>query len=1343
MPTGLKLNQGFAKMGNINIQAVKAQSEGNNNGNLNVKAAVVAANKIVAQNAGNIAKNANIGQNPIINQFQNLQVALPPLIAKPLQLQAKNINNILIAPIVAQLVVPQKLRGISEQRPEIVSLADFNSIYRSSFGSELSDAGEFIKTSIAARKLRFEHIQALIESIQEVEGANAILEEIAEGYANEVLDAEKTVRLMTKIADIIRDIKRSLNIRNTTALVEEKFRRNIALAPSFKDFLVEEYQFSEAGVVNFSNTKLLGQFFFDVRNTLKQYSPSLFGTNSPQTPNLNADLNFQLNQAAVNNNWLNANFNLGEAEEQTIERNADREFGRYNVDQIDISDGQFKFQVELFRNINFPIVGPAYNGFLDILPGSTADRLALLIMTLSKELRISSGMADEDITDVLFGTFGAGPTGDPFQFVIGRPGATITDPPVGAESLCSLLRFVNDNGDIVLPFESTFVRGDNGRLYIPGTKEIADSILQSEEPYDLTNLRAFQERFSRISSDSITAIAGLLDVGKRTPRLKPVDLFNELSEDFIEAIDLMLSNIGINNNNVVYPPPWGEAALLKLALEDREIKQLLFQYVLALGFVGKPGEIQFGNNSVERFFRNMSTEELTNWGNLPVIAQDRDLNPSTGQRLTSALQSLGLLEEDADLPSIDTGDIANVQTTDSITGYTVLAFIAQTIIQKAKQKGNQDQVDQGGENQDQVFKASVILSDFLGSLIRTRELVFLNRIVDFIATIADRAQNFTADGRTRFNRLNFTTVAAFAFEAFLSFVEQPLSGISLPNTTDEFIIISFNLDEINRNRTIVNLLLRNFGSPKASPSNQAQTIAFAALQSTALSTPLGGVKRKLEKEERLTTQIITRLRRTFSLIDNTTNDAIDFLNLEGPRASQLNELVDAQGGKERLAMIDEPQFILSRKALNDFNEGEGLSLVTRHTIKFKGANRPQRGIKFRIRGKNQFDFSIFKRIRVKRIDIPVFIDGSVISENEKKLMEILLRRPKFRGRRAENLKILTVGIPAGFSNCLSTAINVNEDNADEVLDKERDVVAINVYRRSVEFEDIVFKPQTFLFELSRFVTRPQVNAQEINANRFKDFVNDQSIEFMRDFSRRARGDLQNQEAFLNNEEYDFLSKNQKKSLVSNHIESFVLGLYTQLLTGISTDENDYLVDESLLEGFVDDEAKERFNDLVLTYVRGITQLPITLEQLKESSPQIKALLNKIDTFALETNFTDQITPPVLPGVGIDQRIELTEDLVNFVKLFTPKSLLTGGSVQALRITSPKLFERIFNIAVDPDDFEIDLDKTLETTAGTNMYAILEKQGLLATPTKIRERSKNRTISLDQFFVSVSTVGGSE
>ncbi len=250
--------------------------------------------------------------------------------------------------------------------------------------------------------------------------------------------------------------------------------------------------------------------------------------------------------------------------------------------------------------------------------------------------------------------------------------------------------------------------------------------------------------------------------------------------------------------------------------------------------------------------------------------------------------------------------------------------------------------------------------------------------------------------------------------------------------------------------------------------------------------------------------------------------------------------------------------------------------------------------------------------------------------------------------------------------------------------------------------------------------------------------NDEIVGMTRDFNRDTG--LQTLDSFLTDFSYSFLTSDQKKKMLRNHVESHVLGLYIQMLTGISLNESRYLFNEQLSEGFVDEETKNKFKNIVTLYVQGIAGKPLTIDQLKSASPKIKSLLDKIDTFRLDTNFTEKIEPIVLPGVSRSASIEITEDIINFIKLYTPGSLLMGGKTQSQRITSPKVFERIFNLAVDPDDFEIDVSKTLETNAGTQMYAVITQQGLLQTPTKFKNLQPSKNIHFNQYFVTISTVG---
>lgn len=1344
MPTGINLKGKLAQLGSINTQALEPLEV--NFGALNAEnSAVVGTNKIAIGPGEQGFENVFVAR-PYVNRFVAPLVTLPPLVFRPFTLDL-DADSILINSVSNALFNPMSYRGFSEQRPEVLMLSDYNPIFEN-FGSEFTDAGEFVSTAIAGRKIRFEHIKSLIDSIEEVEEAKDLLDDIKQDYANQIKKGKETVQFIRRILLKIRNIKSTLNVRQSEVIRNRAFAKNLVKARTYKDFLVEEYQFTESGFNNFSSTKIIGQFLFDARNSLKQYSPSLFGTKeAPPASLFNAGIgNFAGNNQGINDDFAFAAQGLGEAEEQTVNRSADREYGTYNVNELDITDGQFNFQVRLFSNLGAPLLNTPYYQFLDTLPGTSGERAVLLLLTLSKEMRISSGLGEEDISDLVINKFGGSSTGDPFKVIIGRPGRSITDKSIGNNNLCSLLRFVNGSGEVVLPFEDNYVKGDDGRVYIPGTKEFADSIIQSEEPYSTENVREFQEKVSDIASDAIEAIAGLLDVGQSSPKLKGDDLFKEIGNDILEIIDNLskvffrLRNTVPDDENVPVPGAWGELMLIKLAASNKQIRHLLFQYVLTLGLIGKPGEVEFGSNVRNSFFQRMTRTEIKKWGDLPIVFGDRDLGSTFSEYLQATLEELGFGEEGSSdtlddftfggNETIDTGDIRNVSTQNIPTGYTVLAFIAQRLISRAKQLGDNSETGN-----------SFVVLDFLKRhLVSTKDLVIFNKMADFIGALADRAVDYDIDGKTRLNRLSYTTVAAFSFEAYMSMVDLAFTSVSEPNTLDEQMRATVAPNELTFNRLAIIATLNQ--------TNSEEILQFLDTNGTTDEIFFSTLRSKVFKEDLMVSQIIDRIRRTFEGIQASASDAINFFNPNGPNKALLDELINVQGGRERVALMSEAQNILSRKALKDFNDGEGLGLLTKNVITHEGGGNGG-NLATGIYLNNQYiQLPIFNRIITKKEETPVFFDNSVIKNNERKVMELVLNRPKFKGRRAENLKVLTVGIPAGFSNFLDREISVNEDRFNAVRPKEKDVISINVYRRSVEFEDIVFKPMPHIFELSRFITRRDINVSNITSNTFNDFINSETVKFMTDFSELARGKRENQERFFNDEDYDFLSINEKRELIENHLESFVIGLYTQLLTGVSTDEQDYLVDESLLEGFVDDEAKQRFGDLLLTYIRGVTGQSISLEQLKNLSPQIKQLLEKIDDFRVRKGFTEQLKPIDLPGVSTEQKIEISEDILNFVKLYNPKSLLTGGNIQYIRMTSPKLFERIYNLAIDPDDFEIDIEKTLSTQSGARMFRSLVEQGVIVqgvepgsgrTVARVRERSKNRTISLDQYFVNISTV----
>jgi len=101
----------------------------------------------------------------------------------------------------------------------------------------------------------------------------------------------------------------------------------------------------------------------------------------------------------------------------------------------------------------------------------------------------------------------------------------------------------------------------------------------------------------------------------------------------------------------------------------------------------------------------------------------------------------------------------------------------------------------------------------------------------------------------------------------------------------------------------------------------------------------------------------------------------------------------------------------------------------------------------------------------------VFVDGSRVSIGVQDALWSMLSEPEFRGDDGGVSKVLSVGVPAGFTDRLEDSDRLEEsDRQDSRTDRQLDMVTVDVFRKDIIEEDIVFKPKQYIFEMSRFVS---------------------------------------------------------------------------------------------------------------------------------------------------------------------------------------------------------------------------------------------------------------------------------
>ena len=149
--------------------------------------------------------------------------------------------------------------------------------------------------------------------------------------------------------------------------------------------------------------------------------------------------------------------------------------------------------------------------------------------------------------------------------------------------------------------------------------------------------------------------------------------------------------------------------------------------------------------------------------------------------------------------------------------------------------------------------------------------------------------------------------------------------------------------------------------------------------------------------------------------------------------------------------------------------------------------------------------------------------------------------------------------------------------------------------------------------------------------------------------------------------------------------------------------------------------------LMLKRVKNVAGRTVTLDELKKTDARMKRLLEKLDNQDATQGINGKIEAS-FKDLTAEANIELTENIVNFMNSFSADSLLTGADVTVSRLTSPKLFERIFHVPVDLDNFEVDVRQTNATAAGRKM---LKSDDFKAASYRSRNRTFMRSRPTDQ------------
>jgi hypothetical protein len=495
------------------------------------------------------------------------------------------------------------------------------------------------------------------------------------------------------------------------------------------------------------------------------------------------------------------------------------------------------------------------------------------------------------------------------------------------------------------------------------------------------------------------------------------------------------------------------------------------------------------------------------------------------------------------------------------------------------------------------------------------------------------------------------------------------------------------------------------------------------------------VNTKLQFENDLVLKVIMTHLNMFDALQNAIrNSIITFQKSENIKT--LNDTLKIVQNNDNLTLLmNEPQINLVKNAVDDINSKFDARLRSNYK---KETDRLDVAAAY---------------LKDKKNDLVLFDDFLIPSQMKQVLYEYFSSE-KFSVNRGFNSRILSVGIPQGFAGFLKEKVALENVSKKTFSEKEADIVKVNVYKVDVRYQNLVFKPQSFLFEMSRFVSKDYSSYLPV-----KEGASEQEIAELlpiRDYSLISDVQLPavtygKDSSLFRSAEYDFLTSDQKNSILVNHVRSHMLELYIKLLSGFSVNELDFLVDETSSK--VSSMSPIIINKLIDTNTAKQVVLPKAIG-VQSVSIASKAVIPTTKVYTVER--TEDWKRVVLPLPKVVQNFESQNNVI--VAASKTRTLYSDTLDESRRIMKPKVFDRIFNIFVDPDDFEIDQIETNRTESGRDMLDSLFSSGKvisvldqtilrsteltpMARMKLIDKNPKENDAVFEKYFITLETVLG--
>jgi hypothetical protein len=1166
-------------------------------------------------------------------------------------------------------VVPVFKNQKTRKRPEILALASYNKAFQEDL-IQFTPAGKLLSYNFQSKLLRDDMLKGMYNYVStnsnDPNTAIKLREDEARDLSN-LKDTETTLAFYNQVIAATNNLKKAFDLKT---IPNTAFSNPSML--NLQAFFEKRMHYSQTSFNNFSDTKILGQLLFDYRSMMESYSLSLL---------------------------------------DTVDSDRDNDTNAIRIDKTYGNTRQFAFSVVGIQGVS-PHLESSFNGFISSLPTNPDDKIKLLFNTFTKELRVSRGLSNPEVRNLLVNYFGGNADGDPYDNVVGKVGDDIFVRPQGINSLASLLQFSREDIVTVLPFERRYV-DDNQTIFVPGTRYFIDSLLNRTEggSFNTRPLDQYVQRFSEVTSNAKKVISETYQFDTAEQRLTNDNSFTS----FLSYVKNGTSTF--EDKSTPSATQLAPVALLKLCESNKQLKLMVFQYLILYGLTKNT------NENKKPFFTRLGTEikglgslsYVRGTGNPDLQTANTELFPyleRLADDITKKVEKLLKVDSTKTIssPVVTFGDLTTVEA-QSANGSVTFSLPADLPLNpNATSNSDASSENVGGSSAQRTTITGFDLKQILLSPTENNifgGLIDLMHQLDQAATLVDNQNSYVLGGQsdnattTRFNQLTTSMLFLLLFETVSSFVAKYFDVEFSRNSE-----ISYHIThDLYLNSSIWGLLYdmskttkqKLFGKSNANPppsvnsdgkvnsfnkTSGKKTLSSIRQNSSATNTnPNRGVTLDADGNPRPVDQekydaLQESIRGRFpgdvgfaSTAARTLPPSIAELARETGTAiaaaagqAKLTPIMLRKANSLRAAISvlkqklkEEDQIVKNVIYIFDVlgdilkrADNEAKSLNGLSSAVSETTNNSLIPAQLRI---SNFIYNEYKQLIT---DPTITHKTRVVTPTEWNLLQSLLKEKPFQNTNSSmRTKILAVGVPKNFSSYLFDRVDRSNIESGDKFEKtlDSDLINVVVYKKSAEDDDIIFMPQRFTFDLSLF--RKQHNTGEESIDSTQSFETLLQKLFLTDYStdldNTRDGRQYNLRDILADDRWGFLGNLEKSSMFKNHIVSSLLSCYLSLATGIRITE-------------------EVFPETPYAEYRNHTGWVV-------------AEFNKLTT-----------------GVDLPLDVLMATQKYNF--LYSATQAFSDGYIKE-RVLKPKKFDRVFLLPIDIDSFVVDREATLRTQSGRN------------------------------------------